>query len=72
MISTDSIDDCGLRFMLAARHHVYLMNTLPMGQRVKLQMQGLHPIDYIWAFHSEAEEVTHVMLYFLLAGRKLK
>ncbi|ELU10253.1 hypothetical protein CAPTEDRAFT_201231 [Capitella teleta] len=57
MISTDSIDDCGLRFMLAARHHVYLMNTLSLGQRAQLQAMGLHATYYVWAFHSEAEEV---------------
>lgn len=55
--STDAIDDCGLRYLLAARHHVYLMNTLPIRQRAQLQKQGLSPAYFVWAFHSEAEEV---------------
>jgi len=54
---TEAIDDCGLRFLLAARHHIYLMNTLPLRQRAQLQQTGLGPAYFIWAFHSESEEV---------------
>ena len=55
---TEAIDDCGLRFLLAARHHIYLLNTLPLRQRAQLQQRGLSPAYYIWAFHSESEEVS--------------
>lgn len=54
--STENVDDCGLRYHLAARHHVYLMNTLPIHQRRELQRIGLSPAYFVWAFHSEAEE----------------
>lgn len=57
MVMPEAIGDCGLRFLLAARHHVYLMNSLPMRQRAQLQQQGLSPAAYIWAFHSESEQV---------------
>ena len=56
MVVPEAIDDCGLRFLLAARHHIYLMNTLPMRQRAQLQQQGLSPAYYIWAFHSESQQ----------------
>ncbi|XP_064619402.1 dmX-like protein 1 isoform X3 [Lineus longissimus] len=52
----DSMDDCGLRYMLAMRHHIYLINTLPMFQRARLQKEGLGGAYLVWAFHSEAEE----------------
>ena len=52
------MDDCGLRYHLASRHHVYLMNTLPIGQRAQLQLMGLSPAYFVWAFHSEAAQVS--------------
>ena len=55
---TEHIDDCGLRYHLAARHHVYLISTLSILQRARLQMAGLSPAYFVWAFHSEAEEVS--------------
>ena len=55
--SPEHIDDCGLRYHLSSRHHVYLLNTLPIRQRAQLQRVGLSPACYIWAFHSEAEQV---------------
>lgn len=58
MVIPEAIGNCGLRFLLAARHHVYLMNSLPMRQRAQLQQQGLSPAAYIWAFHSESEQVS--------------
>lgn len=54
---TESMDDCGLRFMLAMRHHIYLVRTLPPRQRVMLRQQGLKMFNIVWAFHSEATEV---------------
>ena len=55
-VSTEGMDDCGLRYMLAARHHVYLLNTLTFVQRAQLQKNGLNPSVLIWAFHSESVE----------------
>ena len=59
-VSTEGMDDCGLRYMLAARHHVYLLNTLTFVQRAQLQKNGLNPSVLIWAFHSESEEVRPI------------
>ena len=56
-----SLDDCGLRYTLAARHHVYLMNTVTLKDRAKLQHSGLTPAISIWAFHSESLEVSFFM-----------
>ncbi|KAL3867333.1 hypothetical protein ACJMK2_044544 [Sinanodonta woodiana] len=53
---TESLDDCGLRFLLAIRHHNYLMRILPPTQRVLLKKQGLKTFNIVWAFHSEATE----------------
>ena len=55
--TTDILDDCGLRFLLAARHYIYMQNTVPMRQRAQLLAQGLSPSNVVWAFHTEAEEV---------------
>ena len=55
--TAESLDDCGLRFLLAVRHHMYLMGSLPPKQRVALQKQGLKTFNLVWAFHSEATEV---------------
>jgi len=52
----EAIDDCGLRFLLASRHHVYLLNTLPLRQRAQMQQLGLSPAYYVWAFHSESQD----------------
>jgi len=52
----EAIDDCGLRFLLASRHHVYLLNTLPLRQRAQMQQFGLSPAYYVWAFHSESQD----------------
>jgi hypothetical protein len=59
-ISARSLDDCGLKFLLSARHYIYLTNTLPLRQRA--QMHGLSPAYHIWAFHSDAEEVRLEMM----------
>ncbi|KAG8181368.1 hypothetical protein JTE90_008839 [Oedothorax gibbosus] len=55
-VTTDSLDDCGLRFLLAMRHFVYLMRCLPLSQRAQLQNQGLGSHSLVWAFHSETQE----------------
>lgn len=54
--TTDSLDDCGLRYFLAVRHHTYLLRCLPLAQRAQLQRQGLGPHHLVWAFHSETQE----------------
>ena len=59
---TEGIDDCGLRYLLAARHYVYLVNTLPLHQRAQIQRQGLNTSFFVWAFHSEATEVRSLAL----------
>ncbi|KFM72487.1 DmX-like protein 2, partial [Stegodyphus mimosarum] len=55
-VTTDSLDDCGLRFLLAMRHYTYLLRCLPLGQRAQLQNQGLGSHSLVWAFHSETQE----------------
>ncbi|XP_074651608.1 dmX-like protein 2 [Tubulanus polymorphus] len=54
--TTDSMDDCGLRYMLAMHHYIYLMSTLPHSQRIQLQRYGMSSANIVWAFHSEAQE----------------
>ncbi|XP_066993059.2 dmX-like protein 2 isoform X2 [Anabrus simplex] len=55
-ISTDSLDDCGLRFLLAMKHYNYLLRCLPFAQRALFQKQGVGTNNVVWAFHSESEE----------------
>lgn len=55
-ISTDSLDDCGLRFLMSMKHYNYLLRCLPMAQRAQFQKQGLGSNNLVWAFHSESEE----------------
>ncbi|XP_054286224.1 dmX-like protein 2 isoform X3 [Macrosteles quadrilineatus] len=54
--SSDSLDDCGLRFLLAMKHYNYLLRCLPLAQRAKFQKQGVATNNLVWAFHSESEE----------------
>lgn len=54
--STDSLDDCGLRFLLAMKHFSYLLRCLPLAQRTQFQKQGVGTLNIVWAFHSESEE----------------
>lgn len=54
--STDSLDDCGLRFLLAMKHFTYLLRCLPLQQRAQFQRQGVGTSNIVWAFHSESEE----------------
>ena len=39
--SLESLDDCGLRFLLAKKQYMYLKHCLPMAQRKNLQKQGM-------------------------------
>lgn len=55
-VSTDSLDDCGLRFLLAMKHFSYLLRCLPLRERNSFQKQGVGTSNLVWAFHSESEE----------------
>ena len=59
--SAESLDDCGLRFLLAMKHFTYLQKCLPMKQRAQLQKQGLGTDNIIWAFHSDSEELLEMI-----------
>lgn len=52
----DSLDDCGLRFLLAMKHYNYLLRCLGVAQRTQFQKRGMCSADIAWAFHSESEE----------------
>ncbi|XP_032514293.2 dmX-like protein 2 isoform X1 [Danaus plexippus] len=63
-ILPDSLDDCGLRFLLAMKHYGYLARCLPLAQRASLQRAGVGTCNLVWAFHSE----THDQLLALIPG----
>ncbi|XP_026493459.2 dmX-like protein 2 isoform X2 [Vanessa tameamea] len=63
-ILPDSLDDCGLRFLLAMKHYGYLLRCLPLAQRATLQRTGVGTCNLVWAFHSE----THEQLLALIPG----
>merc|ERR1719318_1463345 len=54
--SLESLDDCGLRCLLAMKNHCYLKRCLPISQRATLTKLGLNTSNIIWGFHSESEE----------------
>ncbi|XP_075875590.1 dmX-like protein 1 isoform X2 [Nelusetta ayraudi] len=58
----ETIDECGLKFLLAVRLHTFLSTSLPPAHRAQLLGQGLSTCHYAWAFHSEAEEELLNML----------
>ncbi|XP_065362975.1 dmX-like protein 2 [Calliphora vicina] len=53
---TDSLDDCGLRFLMAMKHYTYLLRCLPLNQRAQFQKNGIGTSNIVWAFHSESED----------------
>lgn len=53
---TESLDDCGLRFLLAMKHYSYLLRCLPLAQRAHFQTQGVGNNNLAWAYHSESQE----------------
>lgn len=55
-IAIDSLDDRGLRFLTAARQHIYLTRCLPLKQRNELKAAGIGSHNFIWAFHSETQD----------------
>lgn len=64
IFAPDSLDDCGLRFLLAMKHYGYLLRCLPIAQRGTLQRTGVGTCNLVWAFHSE----THEQLLALIPG----
>jgi len=51
-----SVDNCGLKYMLALRSYNYLIRTLPAVNREALKEFGLGTANFAWAFHSECEQ----------------
>lgn len=64
----ETLDECGLKFLLAVRLHTFLLTSLPPVHRAQLLCQGLSTCHYIWAFHSEAEEELLNMLPCMQKG----
>ncbi|MFH4976062.1 hypothetical protein AB6A40_002771 [Gnathostoma spinigerum] len=54
-VGIETVDECGLRFLMAMKQHEYLLLCLPLGQRQKLRQRGLSSSNIIWALHSETE-----------------
>lgn len=57
----ETLDECGLKFLLAVRLHTFLTTSLP-AYRAQLVHQGLSTCHFAWAFHSVAEEELLNML----------
>ncbi|KAK6110658.1 RAVE protein 1 C terminal family protein [Brugia pahangi] len=51
----ETIDECGLRYLMAMKQHEYLLLCLPLQQKHSLRSRGLSPSQIIWALHSETE-----------------
>ncbi|XP_056274055.1 dmX-like protein 1 isoform X3 [Pseudoliparis swirei] len=64
----ETLDECGLKFLLAVQLHTFLSTSLPPAHRAQLLRQGLSTCHYAWAFHSEAEEELLNMLPSLHKG----
>ncbi|XP_051785928.1 dmX-like protein 1 isoform X2 [Erpetoichthys calabaricus] len=64
----ETLDECGLKFLLAMRLHTFLLTSLPPAHRVQLTHQGLSTCHFAWAFHSEAEEELLNMLPAMQRG----
>ncbi|XP_029115252.1 dmX-like protein 1 isoform X2 [Scleropages formosus] len=64
----ETLDECGLKFLLAVRLHTFLLTSLPPAHRARLLRQGLSTCHFAWAFHSEAEEELLNMLPALQKG----
>ncbi|XP_065517245.1 dmX-like protein 1 isoform X3 [Lathamus discolor] len=58
----ETLDECGLKFVLAVRLHTFLATALPPVHRAQLLHQGLSTSHFAWAFHSVAEEELLSML----------
>ncbi|KAG9355007.1 hypothetical protein JZ751_001720 [Albula glossodonta] len=64
----ETLDECGLKFLLAVRLHTFLSTSLPLAHRAQLLRHGLSTCHFAWAFHSEAEEELLNMLPALQKG----
>ncbi|KAJ8401631.1 hypothetical protein AAFF_G00379480 [Aldrovandia affinis] len=64
----ETLDECGLKFLLTVRLHTFLSTSLPPAHRAQLLRQGLSTCHFAWAFHSEAEEELLNMLPALQKG----
>ncbi|EJW88048.1 hypothetical protein WUBG_01037 [Wuchereria bancrofti] len=51
----ETVDECGLRYLMAMKQHEYLLLCLPLQQKHSLRSRGLSPSQIIWALHSETE-----------------
>uniref|UniRef100_A0A8C5UE28 Dmx like 1 n=1 Tax=Malurus cyaneus samueli TaxID=2593467 RepID=A0A8C5UE28_9PASS len=58
----ETLDECGLKFLLAVRLHTFLTTALPPVHRAQLLHQGLSTSPFCLAFHSVAEEELLSML----------
>nr|XP_006818127.1 PREDICTED: Dmx-like 2 [Saccoglossus kowalevskii] len=66
--AADALDECGLRFLLAMRHHNGLLRALPPRLRFQLQQQGLSTASFAWAFHSEVQQEILAMIPAMQRG----
>ncbi|NXL84831.1 DMXL1 protein, partial [Alectura lathami] len=64
----ETLDECGLKFLLAVRLHTFLTTSLPPLHRAQLLHQGLSTSHFAWAFHSVAEEELLSMLPAMQKG----
>uniref|UniRef100_A0A8C4Q1M2 RAVE complex protein Rav1 C-terminal domain-containing protein n=1 Tax=Eptatretus burgeri TaxID=7764 RepID=A0A8C4Q1M2_EPTBU len=67
-LAKETLDECGMRFLLAVRLHTCLLTSLPPVYRTQLLHQGLATSYFAWAFHSEAEDELLASLPQLHAG----
>nr|CAD2204825.1 unnamed protein product [Meloidogyne enterolobii] len=51
----ETVDECGLRFLMAKKQYEYLLRCLPLKQRKQLKTNGISSAYVIWAFHSDTE-----------------
>ncbi|VDK86479.1 unnamed protein product [Onchocerca ochengi] len=54
-VGFETVDECGLRYLMAMKQHEYLLLCLPLQQKHSLRSRGLSPSQFIWALHSETE-----------------
>ncbi|CAG9539942.1 unnamed protein product [Cercopithifilaria johnstoni] len=54
-VGLETVDECGLRYLMAMKQHEYLLLCLPLQQKHSLRSRGLSPSQIIWALHSETE-----------------
>ncbi|VDM39617.1 unnamed protein product [Toxocara canis] len=66
-VGNETVDECGLRFLMAMKQHEYLLLCLPLKQKQMLRqkvleqyfdlfkLRGLSSSNIIWAMHSETE-----------------